>query len=114
MPSMIGPHYMDKIYKCREVSEIDIFDNTASKMRIDWDYKNERILVRTEKGWTFLDSDLTVGQVIKNIGYDSHFIQVIWSRADKLTNVLDTSVKNSSLSIIRIYKKNLKHYLDFL
>ena len=34
---------MDKIYKCREVS--DIFDSTLSKMRIDWDYKNERILV---------------------------------------------------------------------
>ena len=103
---MIGSHYMDKIYNCREVSEIDVFDNKLSKMRIDWDYKNERILVRTQNGWTFLDSNLTVGQVIKNIGYDSHFIQVIWSRADKLTNVLDTSVKNSSLSIIRLYKKN--------
>ena len=37
-------------------------------MRIDWDYKN---------GWTFLDSNLTVAQVIKKIAYDQYFIQVI-------------------------------------
>jgi hypothetical protein len=102
--TMVGPCYMDKIYNCREVSEIDIFDITLSKICIDWDYKNERILVRTQNGWTFLDSNLTVAQVIKIIGYDQYFIQVIWSRADILTNVLDTSVKDSSLSIIRIYK----------
>jgi len=101
---MVGPFYMDKIYNCREVSEIDIFDSTLSKICIDWDYKNERILVRTQNGWTFLDSNLTVAEVIKLIGYDQYFIQVMWSRAHILTNVLDTSVKDSSLSIIRLYK----------
>jgi hypothetical protein len=102
--TMVSPFYMDTIYNCREVSEIDIFDSALSKIYIDWDYKNERILVRTQNGWTFLDSNLTVAEVIKLIGYDQYFIQVMWSRAHILTNVLDTSVKDSSLSIIRIYK----------
>ena len=108
MPSMVGSYYMDRVYNCRDVSEIDIIDlneNKISKICIDWDYKNERILVRTEKGWTLLGSDLTIGQVIDQLGYDGH-IQVMWSRSDQIVNVLDKDVKDSSLSIIRIYKKN--------
>ena len=105
--SIIPPYYMDAIYNCRGVCEIDVIDSDISKVYIDWDYKNNRILVRSIEGWYFLESsDLTVGQVIEKIGYNNHFIQVIWASNGKMIEMIDTPVKNANLSIIRIH--NLK------
>jgi len=106
MQTMIGPHYMNAIYKCRDVSTIDIIENGISKVCIDWDYKNDRILVRSLKGWNFLEySNLTVGEVIKKIGYSDYFVQVIWSMTGNIIDILNTPVKSAPTNIIRLYKK---------
>lgn len=106
MASSIHPHYMDVIYNCRQVANIDIFGEKLTKLYIDWDYEKERILIRTIN-WYYIEcSNLTVGQVIKILGYDNHIIHVIWSQTDIITNVLDRYVKNSSLSMIHIYNNN--------
>jgi len=97
---------MNAIYKCRDVSTIDIIENGISKVCIDWDYKNDRILVRSLKGWNFLEySNLTVGEVIKKIGYSDYFVQVIWSMTGNIIDILNTPVKSAPTNIIRLYKK---------
>lgn len=106
MQTMIGPYYMDTVYNCRDVSHIDVIDNNISKVCIDWDYKNERILVRSLKGWGFLEySNLTIGQVIQKIGYNNYFVQVMWAVNGNIIDLLDIPVKSAPTNIIRLYKK---------
>ena len=86
---------MDKIYKCREVSLIYLTVH----------YPRCVLIGIIQNGWTFLDSNLTVAQVIKKIAYDQYFIQVI----QELIYLQMYLILLSKILLLALFLKKLKN-----